>query len=165
MGGAGVLGGGGAGGGAGGGGAMPAGSSGGSGGSAGTPASGGSGALGGLPGSGNAAAVGGHPGAGGASGSGATSTGGAGGSVVVGAAPDDLRVGDRVRPLNVEGTPVFSWYPHDPDGNQVQTAFQIQVSLESSGASVWDSGKVNEVGALNRRKPVTEPGSAASFGM
>ena len=37
---------------------------------------------------------------------------------------------------------MFSWYPHDPDGNQVQTAYQIQVSLESSGAPVWDSGKV-----------------------
>lgn len=56
--------------------------------------------------------------------------------------PDDLRVGDRIRPLNVEGTPLFSWYPHDSDGNQVQTAYQILVRLESSGATVWDSGKV-----------------------
>ncbi|HEY7376491.1 MAG TPA: alpha-L-rhamnosidase N-terminal domain-containing protein [Polyangia bacterium] len=57
-------------------------------------------------------------------------------------APDNLRVGDRVRPLNVEGPPLFSWLPHDAAGDQVQTAYQIQVRLESSGADVWDSGKV-----------------------
>ncbi|MEO8213353.1 MAG: family 78 glycoside hydrolase catalytic domain [Myxococcales bacterium] len=57
-------------------------------------------------------------------------------------APDHLRVGDRARPLNVEGAPLFSWLPHDSAGNQLQTAYQIQVRLESSGAQVWDSGKV-----------------------
>lgn len=59
-----------------------------------------------------------------------------------GNAPDDLRVGDRTRPLNVEGAPLFSWHPHDAAGDQVQTAYQIQVRLDSSGAMTWDSGKV-----------------------
>lgn len=58
------------------------------------------------------------------------------------AAPDDLRVGDRARPLAVEGRPLFSWLPHDPGGNQVQSARQIQVWREGSSALVWDSGKV-----------------------
>src|SRR4051812_13115934 len=54
-------------------------------------------------------------------------------------APDDLRVGDRARPLNVEGTPLFGWLPHDPGGDQVQTAYQLQVRRESTAAMVWDS--------------------------
>ena len=59
-----------------------------------------------------------------------------------GPAPDDLRVGDRVSPLAVEGRPLFSWLPHDPSGNQLQSAWQIQVWREDSSALVWDSGKV-----------------------
>jgi alpha-L-rhamnosidase len=62
-----------------------------------------------------------------------------------GEAPDDLRVGDRPRPLNVEGTPLFSWLPRDPGGNQVQSAYQIQLFREGTNlgnATVWDSGKV-----------------------
>lgn len=59
-----------------------------------------------------------------------------------GTAPDDLRVGDRPRPLNVEGKPSFSWLPHDPGGDQVQSARQIQVWRDGSTALVWDSGKV-----------------------
>ncbi|MES1164792.1 MAG: family 78 glycoside hydrolase catalytic domain, partial [Verrucomicrobiota bacterium] len=57
-------------------------------------------------------------------------------------APDSLRVGDRVRPLNVEGAPLFSWLPHDAAGDQIQTAYQLQVRLERTGAEVWDSGKI-----------------------
>jgi len=59
-----------------------------------------------------------------------------------GTAPDDLRVGDRHRPLNVEGRPLFSWLPHDPAGNQMQRAYQIQVWPEGSSTLAWDSGKV-----------------------
>jgi alpha-L-rhamnosidase len=58
------------------------------------------------------------------------------------AAPDELRVGDRARPLAVEGKPLFSWMPHDPGGNQLQSARQLQVWREGSSAPVWDSGKV-----------------------
>ncbi|HTV25912.1 MAG TPA: family 78 glycoside hydrolase catalytic domain [Polyangiaceae bacterium] len=57
-------------------------------------------------------------------------------------APDDLRVGDRQRPLNVEGPPLFSWSPHDPAGNQVQSAYQLQVWQDGSSHQVWDSGKI-----------------------
>jgi alpha-L-rhamnosidase len=52
------------------------------------------------------------------------------------AAPGKLTVGDRARPLNVEGAPRFGWMPDSP----VQTAYEIKVSKD--GADVWDSGKV-----------------------
>lgn len=59
-----------------------------------------------------------------------------------GTAPDDLRVGDRARPLAVEGRPLFSWQPHDSGGDQVQSARQIQVWREGESTPAWDSGKV-----------------------
>src|SRR3954462_11545715 len=51
-------------------------------------------------------------------------------------APGRLTVGDRARPLNVEGTPRFGWMP----GSAVQTAYELK--LAKDGADVWDSGKV-----------------------
>src|SRR3954451_9132623 len=51
-------------------------------------------------------------------------------------APAKLTVGDRARPLNVEGTPRFGWMP----GSAVQTAYELK--LAKDGADVWDSGKV-----------------------
>jgi alpha-L-rhamnosidase len=56
-------------------------------------------------------------------------------------APTDLRVGDRSRPMNVEGAPLFAWLPHDGP-NEIQTAYQISVTRGSDALVVWDSGKV-----------------------
>ncbi|ADB30448.1 alpha-L-rhamnosidase domain protein [Kribbella flavida DSM 17836] len=56
-------------------------------------------------------------------------------------APTHLTVGDRERPLAVEGPPQFGWWPQDSDGNEIQTAYQLRV-LRADGAEQWDSGKV-----------------------
>src|SRR5262245_59016570 len=56
--------------------------------------------------------------------------------------PTDLSVGDRVRPLDVEGPPQFGWLAQDPDGNEIQTAYQIRVFRDGLGSAIWDSGKV-----------------------
>ena len=55
-------------------------------------------------------------------------------------APHGLVVDDRTNPLGVQGTPQFGWLPQDPDGNELQTAYQLVVAAD--GATVWDSGKV-----------------------
>ena len=39
--------------------------------------------------------------------------------------PTHLTVNDRARPLNVEGKPLFGWFPQDPDGNEIQTAYEL----------------------------------------
>ena len=57
-------------------------------------------------------------------------------------APTSLTVGDRVRPLNVEGPPLFGWLPQAAGGNQIQTAWQIEVARDRDGFVVWDSGRV-----------------------
>src|SRR5262249_19007123 len=57
-------------------------------------------------------------------------------------APTGLTVGDRTTPLDVEGTPQFGWMPNDPDGNEIQSAYEIQVTRDSDSSTVWDSGKV-----------------------
>ncbi|WP_199733565.1 family 78 glycoside hydrolase catalytic domain [Micromonospora sp. BL4] len=56
-------------------------------------------------------------------------------------APTALTVGDRSRPLNVEGVPRFGWLPRDADPGETQTAYRITVSA-TGGDRVWDSGKV-----------------------
>ena len=56
-------------------------------------------------------------------------------------APAQLTVGDQARPLNVEGPPQFGWMPASSAGNDVQSAYQLQVSRPDGGV-VWDSGKV-----------------------
>ncbi len=56
-------------------------------------------------------------------------------------APSELTVGDRTRPLNVEGAPLFGWLPQDGP-NELQSAYQLEVSRAGDGAVVWDSGKV-----------------------
>jgi alpha-L-rhamnosidase len=56
-------------------------------------------------------------------------------------APTDLTVGDRTRPLNVEGAPLFGWLPQDGP-NELQSAYQISVVKAADGAVVWDSGKI-----------------------
>src|ERR1035437_2196657 len=57
-------------------------------------------------------------------------------------APTGLWVGHQTQPLDVTGTPQFGWLPQYQDGNEIQTAYQIQVTRDSDGASIWDSGKV-----------------------
>lgn len=103
-------------------------------GTGGLPSTGGAG-TGGLPSTGGAAATGGA----------SSSLGGAGGQTTLGnapLAPTDLNIADRARPLNVEGTPLFGWVPNDTDGNEIQTAYQIQLTRVSDGVVIWDSGKV-----------------------
>lgn len=56
-------------------------------------------------------------------------------------APGSLTVNDRVDPLAIDGAPQFGWLPRDVDRNEVQTAYEVLVR-SSSGATVWDSGKV-----------------------
>jgi alpha-L-rhamnosidase len=57
-------------------------------------------------------------------------------------APAALTVNDREMHLNVEGAPRFGWLPQDQDGDEVQTAYQIQVLDAAGEYVVWDSGKV-----------------------
>ena len=57
------------------------------------------------------------------------------------APPIQLTVGDRARPLNVEGPPLFGWLPRDGP-NELQSAYQIDVARADDGTAVWDSGKV-----------------------
>ncbi|MCW3845000.1 glycoside hydrolase family 78 protein [Micromonospora yasonensis] len=56
-------------------------------------------------------------------------------------APAGLTVGDRTRPLNVEGIPQFGWLPRDVDPGETQTAYRITVTT-AGGDLIWDSGKV-----------------------
>jgi alpha-L-rhamnosidase len=55
-----------------------------------------------------------------------------------------LTVGDRTAPVDVTGSPLFGWQPHDADGGEVQTAYRIRVVDGADPArTVWDSGKVD----------------------
>lgn len=56
-------------------------------------------------------------------------------------APTNLTVGDRTRPMNVEGAPLFGWLPQDGP-NEIQTAYQIVVTRTKDAMMVWDSNKV-----------------------
>lgn len=56
-------------------------------------------------------------------------------------APRQLTVDDRTNPLAVQDVPQFGWLPQDPDGNEVQTAYQIVVTRPGAG-TVWNSGRV-----------------------
>lgn len=69
-------------------------------------------------------------------------------------APVELTVGDRARPLNVEGAPLFGWRPRDVDPGETQTAYQIVVRADG-GDRVWDSGKV--ASASQEYVPYTGP--------
>ncbi|MEI5672144.1 MULTISPECIES: family 78 glycoside hydrolase catalytic domain [unclassified Nocardioides] len=57
-------------------------------------------------------------------------------------APTRLTVEDQPHPLEVDGTPRFGWLPQDVDGNEVQTAYEIEVRGDDDQV-VWDSGKVD----------------------
>jgi len=91
-----------------------------------------------------------------------TATGGAGGQSTGGnapLAPTDLNIAGRAAPLNVEGTPLFGWVPNDPDGNEIQSAYQIQVTRVSDGVLIWDSGKI--VSSAESFVPYSGPALAA----
>jgi alpha-L-rhamnosidase len=76
-------------------------------------------------------------------------------------APIHLTVNDRAHPLNVEGTPRFSWLPQDRDPGEWQTAYRLTVST-ADGDLVWDSGKVSsaEQSYVPYAGPPLRPGSA-----
>ncbi len=98
-----------------------------------------------LPGGGAAGlgTIGGGPSAGQAMG-GATSMGGDAPVATPGGpptAPVQLTVGDRPRPLNVEGLPLFGWWPQDGP-NEIQTAYHVRVLRDDDQSVVWDSDKV-----------------------
>ena len=57
-------------------------------------------------------------------------------------APSCLLINELVNPLNVE-KPTFGWVVNDKNKNEIQTAYEIVVTDEISGNTVWDSGKVN----------------------
>ncbi|GAA1798341.1 hypothetical protein [Actinomadura chokoriensis] len=48
-------------------------------------------------------------------------------------APVRLTVGDRARPLTMEGAPLFGWTPRDRDPGKVRTAYGIAVRGASGG--------------------------------
>jgi alpha-L-rhamnosidase len=113
-----------------------------------TPSSGGNGsgsaAQGGslsVSGAGSSGAAGEAPsGQGGAAPTAGSATGGTSDGSVP-AAPVGLTVGDRARPMNVEGAPLFGWLPQDGP-NEIQTAYQIVVTSVADQTVVWDSDKV-----------------------
>jgi hypothetical protein len=76
------------------------------------------------------------------------------------AAPSELTVGDRSRPLNVEGAPQFGWMPSSSRGDDFQTAYQITVS--QGGDTVWDSGKVesSDQSYVPYGGPALQPGTS-----
>lgn len=57
-------------------------------------------------------------------------------------APTGLVVDDVARPLNTDLTPRFGWLPTDTDGNEVQSAYEVEVR-DAGGDVVWDSDKVS----------------------
>jgi hypothetical protein len=75
-------------------------------------------------------------------------------------APIGLSVGGRQTPLDVAGTPQFGWLPQDADGNEIQTAYQIQVTRAGDGTLIYDSGKV----ASSAESYVPYAGSALASG-
>ena len=79
-------------------------------------------------------------------------------------APIGLNIDDQVRPLNVEGAPRFGWLPQDSDGNEIQTAYEIEVR-DRAGALVWTSGKVRsgEQSYVDYAGPALTPGGAYSW--
>jgi len=85
--------------------------------------------------------------------------------------PTGLTVNDRVRALNVEGYPLFSWVVPSGPGNITQAAYQIQVSVigvrESPLPLHWDSGKVESSEQAYVQYPDSarylQPGAQYSF--
>ena len=70
-------------------------------------------------------------------------------------APRGLVVDDRTNPLGVQGTPQFGWLPQDPDGNEVQTAYQLVVAAGGRDGMGLGQGRVRGavLGVLCRARP------------
>lgn len=79
-------------------------------------------------------------------------------------APVRLRVDDQPRPLNTGLTPRFAWLPQDTDGNEVQTAYKIEVR-DAKGRLVWDTDKVSssEQSNVEYAGQPLQPGSAYTW--
>jgi hypothetical protein len=75
-------------------------------------------------------------------------------------APTGLNVGDQTNPLAVQGPPQFGWLPQDKDPDEIQTAYQLQVT-STDGATVWDSGRVasSDESWVPYAGPALEPGT------
>lgn len=62
-------------------------------------------------------------------------------------APENLQAYSKNNPVGTNDQPFFGWYVNDPDDNEIQTAYQIQVAssqalLDADNGDLWDSGKV-----------------------
>ncbi len=44
-------------------------------------------------------------------------------------APYDLLTNEAEYPMNIEGAPLFDWWVNDEDCDEVQTAYQIRLSV------------------------------------
>lgn len=57
--------------------------------------------------------------------------------------PSNLRCHNKYAPTGTGAKPYFGWYVNDADANEVQTAYQIQVSTSADkwNGDIWDSGK------------------------
>ena len=64
------------------------------------------------------------------------------GSAQWAATPTALTVGDRDRPLNVEGTPEFGWMPSSSKGDDVQSAYQLTVPKPTARGCGTAEGRV-----------------------
>lgn len=57
-------------------------------------------------------------------------------------APNRLTVDDAGHPLNTSLKPRFGWLPQDNDSNEIQSAYELEVT-NAGGAVVWTSAKVS----------------------
>lgn len=76
-------------------------------------------------------------------------------------APTGLVVDDVARPLNTDLTPRFGWLPTDTDGNEIQSAYEVEVR-DAGGDVVWDSDKVDsdQQSYVDYDGSALEPGAA-----
>ena len=63
-------------------------------------------------------------------------------------APSNLRCFDKYDPIGTNNKPYFGWYINDSDNDEIQSAYQIIVSSNSSNidaemGDIWDSGKIS----------------------
>lgn len=61
--------------------------------------------------------------------------------------PTNLRCHNKYNPTGTEAKPYFGWYVNDAGANEIQTAYQIEVStsisqLNRGAGDVWNSGKI-----------------------
>lgn len=78
--------------------------------------------------------------------------------------PTGLVVDDVAGPLNAELSPRFGWLPTDTDGNEVQSAYEVEVR-DAAGDVVWDSDKVvsDQQSYVEYDGSALEPGAAYAW--